>query len=49
MLDKLIAMFIRFLEQNNGLILKRAQENQFSILELKEIKVIEAEFRSIFM
>ena len=47
--DKLIAWLVRFLEQNNGLISKRAQENEFKMLESKEIEVIEAEFKSIFM
>jgi len=47
--DKLIAWLVRFLEQNNGLISKIAQENEFKMLESKEIEVIEAEFKSIFM
>jgi hypothetical protein len=47
--DKLIATLVRFLEQNNGVISKRAREKEFSMLELKEIKVIEDEFKSIFM
>ena len=34
---------------NNGVISKRAREKEFSKLELKEIKVIEVEFKSIFM
>jgi hypothetical protein len=46
--DKLIATLVRFLEQNNGVISKRAREKEFSMLELKEIKVIEDEFKSIF-
>jgi hypothetical protein len=47
--DKLIATLVRFLEQNNGVISKRAREKEFSMLERKEIKVIEDEFKSIFM
>ena len=47
--DKLIATLVRFLEQNNGLISKRAREKELSMLEPKEIVVIEAEFKSIFM
>ena len=47
--DKLIALLVRFLEQNNGLISKREQENEFNMLKSHEIEVIEAEFKSIFM
>ena len=47
--DKLIALLVRFLEQNNGQMSKRAQENEFNMLKSHEIEVIEAEFRSIFM
>ena len=47
--DKLIALLVRFLEQNNSLISKREQENEFNMLKSHEIEVIEAEFKSIFM
>ena len=47
--DKLIALLVRFLEQNNGLISKKAQENEFNMLKSHEIEVIEAEFKSIFI
>ncbi len=47
--DKLIALLVLFLEQNNGLISKRACEKEFSMLEPHEIELIEAEFKSIFM
>ena len=47
--DKLIALLVRFLEQNDGRISKRAQENEFSMLDPQEIKVIEAIFNSTFV
>jgi hypothetical protein len=47
--DKLIALLVRFLEQNNGLISKSEQENEFNMLKSHEIEVIEAEFKSIFI
>ncbi len=47
--DKLIALLVRFLEQNNGLISKKEQENEFNMLKSHEIEVIEAEFKSIFI
>ena len=47
--DKQIATLVRFLEQNNGVISKRAREREFKMLDLKEITAIEAEFKSIFI
>lgn len=47
--DKQIATLVRFLEQNNGVISKRAREREFKLLDLKEITAIEAEFKSIFI
>ncbi len=47
--DKLIALLVRFLEQNNGLISTRAKEKELSMLEPQEIEDIEAGFKSIFM
>ncbi len=46
--DKMVALLIRFLEQNNGQLSKRAIENEFSILTTAEIKDIEHEYRTIF-
>jgi hypothetical protein len=47
--DTLISMLVRFLEQNQGVLSKRAIENEFSLLSEKEVKHIESEFQSIFM
>ncbi len=47
--DALIATLVRFLEQNNGIISKRAREKELNMLEPNEIVAIEAEFTSIFM
>lgn len=47
--DKLIATLVQFLEQNDGLISKRAREKELKMLDPNEIVAIEAEFKSIFM
>jgi hypothetical protein len=47
--DKTVAILVRFLEQNNGVLSKRALEKEFSALTTKEVKSIEAEFNSIFL
>ena len=39
--DKMVALLIRFLEQNNGRLSKRAIEKEFSVLTEEEIKNIE--------
>jgi Fic family protein len=39
--DKTVALLIRFLEQNNGKLSKRAIEKEFSVLTKEEIKNIE--------
>lgn len=46
--DHLIALLVRFLEQNNGLFSKRAKEKEFSMLTPQEIENIEATFKRIF-
>ena len=46
--DKLISILVRFLEQNGGVLSKRAKENEFSELTEKEVKHIEEEYKSIF-
>jgi hypothetical protein len=46
--DKLIAMLIRFLEQNNGVLSKRAQDKEFKDLTSNEIKKIEKQYKIIF-
>ena len=46
--DKMIAMLIRFLEQNNGSLSKRAQDKEFKDLTSNEIKKIEKQYKIIF-
>ena len=46
--DKMIAMLIRFLEQNNGSLSKRTQEKEFKDLTSNEIKKIERQYKIIF-
>jgi hypothetical protein len=46
--DKMVAMLIRFLEQNNGTLSQRAQEKEFKDLTSEEIKQIENKYKIIF-
>ncbi|MDT0641236.1 Fic family protein [Zunongwangia sp. F363] len=46
--DKIVALLVRFLEQNNGRISKRAREKEFSKLESGEILEIEEKFMELF-
>ncbi|MFV8341224.1 Fic family protein [Flavobacterium sp. XS2P39] len=46
--DKTVALLIRFLEQNNGKLSKRALENEFSALIDDEVKEIEDNYRAYF-
>jgi hypothetical protein len=46
--DKMVALLTRFLEQNKGLVSKRAIEKEFPILSNKETLKIEEEFMKIF-
>jgi hypothetical protein len=46
--DKLVSMLVRFLEQNNETLSKRAWANEFSLLNETEVKEIENEFKKIF-
>jgi hypothetical protein len=48
MTDKIVAMLIRFLEQNNGKFSKRALEKEFSVLTNQEVKEIEEQYQIIF-
>ena len=45
--DKTVAILFRFLEQNNGKLLKRASEKEFSELSRAEIEKIEKHFLEI--
>lgn len=47
--DKLVSVLLRFLEQNQGVLAKRAREKEFHQLTDKEVKQIEAEYAEIFV
>lgn len=46
--DRIVALLVKFLEQNNGILSKRAKENEFSKLSEQEIKRIEKLYSEIF-
>ena len=46
--DKMVAILVRFLEQNDGVLSKRVLKKEFSALKEKEIKEIETNYKSIF-
>jgi Fic family protein len=46
--DKLVAMLLRFLEQNEGKLSKRTREKEFSSLKDTEVLEIENYYKSIF-
>lgn len=47
--DKMVAMLVRFLQQNDGVLSKKALKKEFSDLTEKEIKDIETNYKSIFL
>jgi hypothetical protein len=47
--DKMVALLVRFLEQNEGKLSKRAKENEFASLTDEEVKKIEGLFSSIML
>ncbi|ADV48160.1 filamentation induced by cAMP protein Fic [Cellulophaga algicola DSM 14237] len=47
--DKMVAILVRFLEQNDGVLSKRALKKEFLALTEKEIKEIETNYNSIFL
>jgi hypothetical protein len=46
--DKMVAALIRFLEQNNGALSKRAKDKEFKDLKSNEIILIEERYKIIF-
>jgi Fic/DOC family len=46
--DKTVALLIRFLEQNNGVLYKRAREKEFAALTDEEVKEIEKNYQIYF-
>ena len=47
--DRLVALIVRFLEQNNGTLSKRAKSNEFEALNQEEIEDIERKFQEVFI
>jgi hypothetical protein len=47
--DNMVAILVRFLEQNDGVLSKRSLKKKFSALEEKEIKDIETNYNTIFL
>ncbi|WP_298956180.1 Fic family protein [uncultured Nonlabens sp.] len=47
--DKMVAVLVRFLEQNNGILSKRTLKKEFSGLNEDEVKSIQDTFQSIFI
>ncbi len=47
--DNMVALLIRFLEQNNGELSKRAQEKEFVMLTAEEVKDIENRYKNLFL
>ncbi len=47
--DKMVALLIRFLDQNNGTLSNRARSKEFSVLNNDEIESIENQYQSIFL
>ncbi len=45
--DKTVALLIRFLDQNNGILSKRAREKEFENLTLDEVKEVEENYKEI--
>ena len=47
--DNMVALLIRFLEQNNGELSKRAFEKEFAMLTAEEVKEIENRYNDLFL
>ncbi len=46
--DKMVALLVRFLEQNNGILPNRARTKEFPLLTKDEIGVVENQYQIIF-
>lgn len=46
--DKMVSTLVRFLEQNQGALSKRAREMEFAMLTDKEVKYIESTYATLF-
>ena len=47
--DKMVALIVRFLEQNSGILSERAKSKEFEALKEDEIKDIENKYQEIFI
>ena len=47
--DDMVALLIRFLEQNNGTLSKRVREKEFAALNPDEVKNLEEKFNTLFV
>jgi Fic/DOC family len=47
--DRLVSLLLKFLDQNNGVLSKRAKEKELNQLTTKDIERIETVYRSIFL
>ncbi|MEP6646994.1 MAG: hypothetical protein ABJC12_07885 [Saprospiraceae bacterium] len=46
--DRMVALLIRCLEQNDGILSKKAREKEFTALHDNEVNAIQARYTSIF-
>lgn len=47
--DNMVALLVRFIEQGNGILSKRAKEKEFQALTAEEINTIEEQYKLIFL
>jgi hypothetical protein len=47
--DKTVALLVRFLDQNEGVMSKRAREKEFASLKDSEVHEVEQNYKSIFI
>jgi hypothetical protein len=46
--DKMVALLVRFLEQNNGVLSNRSRTKEFETLTNDEIKLVEKQYQTVF-
>jgi hypothetical protein len=46
--DKMVALLVRFLEQNNGVLSNRSRTKEFEMLTNDEIKLVEKQYQTVF-
>lgn len=47
--DKMVALAVRLLEQNNGQLSKRARENEFGKMSNEEVEAMEKKYKEVFL